>query len=81
MGRRTQTEAGTPLAGSARLSVTPARALREAAQHLPCPRGRIKDGDFPPPVRLGGPHNRAIGWRRSEVHDWIAYLPRSTEIT
>ena len=34
--------------------------------------GRWVDaGDFPPPVRLGGPESRAIGWYRTVVEEWI----------
>ena len=41
---------------------------------------RMKAGDFPAPVRLGGERSRAVGWRRSEVNDWIEGRPRSTDI-
>lgn len=40
---------------------------------------RVKDDDFPPPVRLGAAGSRAVGWWRSEVDDWAASRPRSTE--
>ena len=40
---------------------------------------RVKAGDFPAPVRLGGEHSRAVGWRRSEIEDWIATRPRATD--
>ena len=40
---------------------------------------RVKAGDFPPPLRLGGDNSRAVGWLRSEVDDWIASRPRATE--
>ena len=33
---------------------------------------RIKDHDFPVPVRLGGPNTRAVGWHRADVEDWLA---------
>jgi prophage regulatory protein len=29
---------------------------------------RCKEGTFPPPVEIGP---RAIGWRESEINDWI----------
>lgn len=35
---------------------------------------RVRSGDFPPQVRLGGPNIRAVGWRRSEIETWIAAL-------
>ena len=35
---------------------------------------RVRSGDFPPQVRLGGPNSRAFGWRRSEIETWIAAL-------
>ena len=28
-------------------------------------------GQFPKPVKLGGPDARAVGWVDSEVQDWI----------
>ena len=33
---------------------------------------KIKDGTFPPAVRLG---EMARGWRLSDIRDWIAGLP------
>ena len=36
---------------------------------------RVKTGDFPPPIRLGGPESRAVGWRRSEIETWINNRP------
>ena len=36
---------------------------------------RVKAGDFPPPIRLGGPESRAVGWRRSEIETWINNRP------
>ena len=35
---------------------------------------RVRDDQFPHPVRLGGANSRAVGWRRSEVEAWIAAL-------
>lgn len=32
---------------------------------------RIRDGEFPAALRLGGPKSRAVGWRRSEVEQWL----------
>jgi len=37
---------------------------------------RIADGDFPAPVLLG---KRAVGWRESEIAEWIESRPRATE--
>ena len=28
---------------------------------------RVRAGDFPPALRLGGPGSRAVGWRRSGI--------------
>ena len=36
---------------------------------------RVKAGDFPPPIRLGGPESRAVGWRRNEIETWINNRP------
>lgn len=35
---------------------------------------RVKSDQFPPPVRLGGPDSRAVGWIAEEVDDWIDKL-------
>ena len=32
---------------------------------------RVRDGEFPPALRLGGPKSRAVGWRRSDVDQWL----------
>ena len=33
---------------------------------------RVRAKEFPPPaLRLGGPETRAVGWRRSEVEQWL----------
>ena len=32
---------------------------------------RVRTGDFPLPVRLGGPQSRAVGWRSEEVEEWV----------
>ena len=32
---------------------------------------RVRAGEFPPALRLGGPGSRAVGWRRSEVEEWL----------
>ena len=38
---------------------------------------RVKDGDFPKPVRLGGPRSRAVGWRRTDIERWLNDLSAS----
>ena len=35
---------------------------------------RIRDQQFPPPVKLGGPTTRAVGWKFADVDDWLAGL-------
>ena len=35
----------------------------------------VKMGDFPRPIRLGA---RAVGWKSSEIADWIESRPRAT---
>ena len=35
----------------------------------------VRSGEFPAPVRLGGPRSRAIGWRLSDVQRWIDERP------
>ncbi|MCY4621291.1 MAG: AlpA family phage regulatory protein [bacterium] len=37
-------------------------------------RRRERDGSFPPPIRLGGEHTRAVGWREQDIYDWIDRL-------
>ena len=32
---------------------------------------RERDGSFPLPIRLGGEHTRAMGWREQDIYDWI----------
>ena len=32
---------------------------------------RVKSGQFPPPVRLGGPDSRAVGWLAEDLDDWF----------
>ena len=38
---------------------------------------RVKSGNFPPPVRLGGPGSRAVGWRSNEIDYWVQHLPKA----
>ena len=33
---------------------------------------RIRQDQFPRPVRLGGPGTQAVGWRQSAVMEWLA---------
>lgn len=35
---------------------------------------RERDGSFPPAIRLGGEHTRAVGWREQDIYDWIDSL-------
>ena len=35
---------------------------------------RVRDGSFPPPIRLGPPNTRAKGWRQSDLQDWFDSL-------
>ena len=37
--------------------------------------GQIKAGNFPSPFRLG---KRAVGWKESEVFEWIDNRPKAT---
>ena len=32
---------------------------------------RVRSGDFPAPIRLGGLATRSVGWREQEVENWI----------
>ncbi len=36
---------------------------------------RVRAGEFPAALRLGGPDSRAVGWRRSEVEAWLRDRP------
>ena len=38
---------------------------------------RVRDGDFPAPIRLGGLGSRAVGWRRADVERWLEALPKA----
>ena len=31
---------------------------------------RVRDGEFPPPVRLGGPNSRIVAWRAADIDEW-----------
>ena len=32
---------------------------------------RLRSGDFPIPVKLGGPDSRLIGWKQEDIEEWI----------
>ena len=32
---------------------------------------RVRDHEFPAPIRLGGLATRSVGWRESEIENWI----------
>ena len=32
---------------------------------------RMAAGEFPKPIKLGGPNSRSVGWPESVVNDWI----------
>ena len=38
---------------------------------------RMRAGEFPPAIRLGGPSTRAVGWVLSDVEAWLAHLRTS----
>ncbi len=40
---------------------------------------RIRDKQFPAPLRLGGSNSRAVGWRVEEIDRWIADLQPSSD--
>ena len=33
---------------------------------------RVRAGDFPPAIRLGGPESRCVGWHRRDVEAWVS---------
>ena len=41
---------------------------------------RVKSSDFPAPVRLGSLATRSVGWRESQVKDWLDSRPELQEI-
>ena len=36
---------------------------------------RIRAGEFPEPIRLGGPSTRAVGWRVRDIEEWLEGRP------
>ena len=32
---------------------------------------RMRAGEFPPAIRLGGPQTRAVGWKVTDVEAWL----------
>ena len=38
---------------------------------------RVRAGDFPAPVRLGGEGSRAVGWHRGDVERWLSELSKA----
>ena len=32
---------------------------------------RMRAGEFPPALRLGGPQTRAVGWKMTDVEAWL----------
>lgn len=37
---------------------------------------RLAEGDFPLPIQLGGDNSRAIGFRATDIDEWLANRPR-----
>ena len=40
----------------------------------------VKTGQFPAPLKVGGPNGRAVRWLRAEVEEWIADLQRTCSV-
>ena len=38
---------------------------------------RVRSGDFPRPLRLGGPKSRCVGWRAEEIAAWLESRERT----
>ncbi len=38
---------------------------------------RVRSGDFPRPLRLGGPSSRCVGWRAGEIAAWVESRERA----
>ena len=37
-------------------------------------RRRVREGEFPSPLRLGGPNSRSVGWREEDIDAWLEDL-------
>ena len=37
----------------------------------------VKTGQFPAPLKVGGPKGRAVRWLRVDIEEWIANLERT----
>ena len=37
---------------------------------------RLRSGDFPLAVKLGGPNSRRIGWRQKDIEEWLNSRPQ-----
>ena len=37
---------------------------------------RLRSGDFPLAVKLGGANSRRIGWRQEDIEEWLNSRPR-----
>ena len=40
---------------------------------------RMRAGEFPPALRLGGPSTRAVGWKMTDVEAWLEQR-RATDV-
>ncbi|MCY4439770.1 MAG: AlpA family phage regulatory protein [Deltaproteobacteria bacterium] len=38
---------------------------------------RVRTGEFPNSVRLGGPNSRAVGWLRPDIERWLETLSKT----
>ena len=52
--------------------------MRQVLEQVPFSRTtlwrRVRAGDFPRPVRLGGPQSRVIAWRSCDIEAWLDAL-------
>ena len=40
----------------------------------------VKTGQFPAPLKVGGPNGRAVRWLRKDIEEWIADLQRMCNV-